>query len=117
MFMRIKILYVCFTLSFFINMALCIHLLKREPVCGHIHLDEIDRTRDVVPNEETAVRLAKEKRRNWIADSLSYTYRVLYNEPSYEWIVFIQCREEEGCIITDGGTAVWLRRDYGVSYR
>lgn len=58
--MRIKILYLCFMLSFFINAILSIYLLKRKPVCGHIHMEDIDRTRDVIPDEEAAIKLAKE---------------------------------------------------------
>ena len=111
--MKTGFLYVCFALSFLINMVLSIHLLKREPVCGHVHLDEIDRTKDVIPDEETALRLAKEKLIHPMADSFVYEYHVFFNEPSYEWIVFIEARAKDGGFVLDGGDYLWLRRDYG----
>lgn len=40
--MERKILCVCIVLSAFFSMALGFHLLIREPVCGHVHRDEID---------------------------------------------------------------------------
>lgn len=112
--MKIKILFICFTLSFLINIALSIHLLRREPVCGHVHWDEIDRKRDVIPDEKTAVRMAREKLMDdWLMDDYPYEYHVFYNEPSYEWIVFIQLREEDKYRFWDAEHVIGLRRDYG----
>ncbi len=75
--MKMKILYVCFTLSFLINMALSIHLLKRQPVCEHKHWDDIDRTKDVIPDGKTAILLAKEQLDGkWIAEDYPYVYFV-----------------------------------------
>lgn len=112
--MKMKILYVCFTLSFLINMALSIHLLKRQPVCEHKHWDDIDRTKDVIPDGKTAILLAKEQLDGkWIGEDYPYVYFVFFNEPSYEWIVFFRHRPEDRFYV-DGECVVWLRRDNGI---
>ncbi len=110
--MRIKILYVCFILSFFINVALSIFLLNRKPVCGHVHIDDIDRTKDVIPDGETAIKLAKEKL--LYEEDYPYEYTAVFNGPSYEWIVFFQHRECDRYTLLDGEHVLWLRRDYGI---
>lgn len=111
--MRIKILYVCFTLSILLNMLLSVHLLRREPVCRHIHVDEIDRTKDVIPDAETAVRMAREKCLD-STDGYPYEYLIFFNRPSYEWIVFIQLKKEDRYAALGGRHVVWMRRDYGI---
>ena len=112
--MERKILCVCIVLSAFFSMALGFHLLIREPVCGHVHRDEIDWTRDVVPDAETAVLLVRTKLGKRLINDYPYEYRVFFNEPSYEWIVFVRIREEDIGILLDGEHVVWLRRDYGI---
>ncbi len=111
--MERKILCVCIVLSAFFSIALGFHLLIREPVCGHVHRDEIDWTRDVVPDAETAVLLVRTKLGKRLINGYPYEYRVFFNEPSYEWIVFFYARTPEGEDYMDGGQTVWIRRDYG----
>lgn len=65
-------------LSIFIIIILCAYIVKREPVCERAHLDEIDRSKELIPDEETALKIADaiisvDKEAEWDED---FTYEV-----------------------------------------
>ncbi len=118
--MKIKIIGICFILSVLLNLMLCISITERKPVCGNKHMDNVDRTKDVVPDAKAAREIAgillgvgKADAKSGQTGNIVYDCRVFFHEPSYEWIVFFYARTPEGEDYMDGGQTVWIRRDYG----
>lgn len=106
--------------SVLLNIALGTYI--RKPNCEHVHLDEIDRSKDVVPNENTAEKLAEvfigSQEGKWIKGR-EHGIEISYDDQRYEWIISYDPNvnaEEEGTIVLDGGRTVWIRRDYGTVF-
>ena len=116
--MKMKILYSCLGIFFLIILSLGNHIVKQEPVCEREHLDEIDRTKDIVPNEETARKIAEsiiEADKQWIwEENIIYEIDITFNELNYEWFVDYHPEIEEGAYWLDGGKNVRIRRDNGL---
>lgn len=93
----------------------------REPECEHIHLDEIDRTKDVVPNANSAEKIAEifmksqEGKLAW-GKGIEYGVDISYDEQNYEWIVHYDANSnvEGDYMILDADKEIWKRRDYGI---
>ena len=119
--MKRKILYICLAILMLIDGALVNYILEREPVCDRTHLSDVDRTKDIVPDEETAIRIAeanlKTKISGWNSHGdIDYQIEVIYDEPSYEWIVIYEVAPPEGKFVLDGTKVLGVRRDYGHVY-
>lgn len=107
--------------SVLLNMILGTYLSIREPKCEHIHLDEIDRTKNVIPNEKVAKKIAEifmksqEGKLAW-GRKIEYGVEVTYDDQNYEWIVFFDANAnvEEDYVILDANKKIWIRRDYGI---
>lgn len=116
-----KFKYFLFGVTMSINIMFGIYIVKREPVCEHIHIDVIDRSKDVVSDEEMAVKIAKillsdgyEKYKGkYIVD-----IETSFNEASYEWIVIFTLKTLDGRSLLDGIRIVGVRRDnaYAMGY-
>ncbi len=108
--------------SILLNIVLGTYLNMREPKCEHIHL-EIDRTKNVIPNEKAAEKIAEifisslqEDEFRWI-QGREHGVEISYDDQRYEWIVDYDPNvnaEEEGTFVLDRGKTVWIRRDYGI---
>ena len=121
--MKRKILYICLVILILIDGALGVYILERKPVCDRAHLSDVDRTKDIVPDAETAIRIAeasfKMEKSAWgyhYHDELVYQIEVTYDEPSYEWIVSYEEVTPEGDFVLDGGRFFGVRRDNGYVY-
>lgn len=76
--------------------------------------EEPDRTRDSVPDEETAKRIAEEydEESGWHErkdQDLDYEVTAVYLEQSYIWVLIYQSKTP----VLDGGGIVRIRRDSG----
>lgn len=124
--MKTKILYICFTLSVVLTLVMGVYLVTWEPECDHVHRDEIaiDRTKDIVPDEAAAEKIARYSlREGGYAGGFSmsgeefvrYDADVTFVEQTNEWIVDFTAFSREGghMIIYDGISHVGVRRDNG----
>ena len=124
--MKTKILYICFTLSVVLTFIMVAYLVTWEPKCDHVHRGEIeiDRTKDIVPDEAAAEKIARYSiREGGYAGGFSmsddefavYDADVTFIEQTNEWIVDFTARSREGghVIIYDGISLVGVRRDNG----
>ncbi|MDE7285265.1 MAG: hypothetical protein K2N55_00255 [Lachnospiraceae bacterium] len=81
--------------------------------------EEPDKTKDSVPDEETAKRIAEEydKESGWYErknQDLDYEVNVIYLEQSYIWVLIYSPKAPEGhAVIDGGGGTVRIRRDSG----
>ena len=112
--MKTKLLYICLGISILINILIGIHIVRREPACTYTHLDEVDRTKDVIPDAEAAKKIAEVYLDNGgrfgLSKNIIYECYIIFNDPTYEWIVDFS----PGDTCLDGGRTVWLRRDNGI---
>lgn len=117
--MKRKVLYICLGIFMLIDSALVNYILEREPVCERTHWSDADRSKDIVPDEETAMRLAEASFRmeksGWgYQEDVNYQVEVDYHEPSYEWIVTYAIAAPKGYIYLDGTRTFGVRRDNGL---
>ncbi len=116
--MKKSVLIICLGLSFLVNALLCNYIAKRQPVCERRHLEDINRTGNLIPDEETAKKIAEviiDADENWVWDE-GYTYYadVKFDEESYEWVVSYYPKLPPGAIMLDGEKIVWIRKDNGL---
>lgn len=120
--MKTKILYFCLGISVLLNIFFAKYIEKREPECGHVHLDTVDRTKEVVSDEIAAKRIAELflNRGDGFGlierEDIIYDVEICFNEPSYEWIVIFEPKTLEGGLVLDGGRIVGVRKDNGVTF-
>ncbi len=125
--MKVKIPYIYLGISYCIILLLSVNILTRKPVCERIHIDEIDRTKNVVSNEEMAIKIVElyenwsEKYKNHEGNNgsnasmeMPYEIEVIYDEQQYEWIVQFQAIVPDGHSILDGYYDIGVRRDNGM---
>ena len=117
--MKNKILYACISISILINALLVIHIINMEPPCEHIHYDDIDKTNDIVPDEETARRIAEtvlrmEKSAWGLKEDYNYYTDITYNEAGHEWIVYFDLNPPGEFSILDAERIAGVRRDNGM---
>ena len=116
-----KKLYIIFGLSLLANILLGIYLIRVKPVCERYHIDEIDRSYEVVPDETMAREIADavEMERIDSGDKAEYDVVVDFNSQSNEWEVAYEFAESGGrskkdivCIRKDNGLITVQRRIY-----
>lgn len=117
--MKRKIIYICLSASILINALLVIHVINMDPLCEHIHYDDIDRTKDIVPDEETARRMAEavlrmEKSAWGLKEDCNYYTDINYNEAGHEWIVYFDLNPPGEVGILDAERIAGVRRDNGM---
>lgn len=114
-----KVLYAWLIVSLTIIAFLGTYIVKREPICERIHLDDIDRNRNVVFDEEMAKRIAEayidsfDEPLGWDEDFV-YDVKVTFDEVNYEWIVEYLPQAPKGKMVVDGGKTARIRRDNGI---
>lgn len=125
--MKEKVLFLCLGISFIIIFLLGVNIIVRTPVCNRMHLDDIDRKKDVVSDEKMALEIAelyiserenymnKVVRTNYVEDECEYDVEVTFNEQNYEWMVAYKVIQPGGSsFVLDGEFAVRIRRDNGM---
>ena len=112
-------------LNIYIGMAIMIILLLflnlflNKPICGRMHFDNADRTKNVIANAEMAQKIVEIHLYREDAgilrlyEELDYNVDVTYDEPNYEWIVHFSAKAPNGCLAIDSGRTIWIRRDNG----
>lgn len=101
--MKKEILLILTLCSVLMNIALGMELCTRKPNCEHVHLDEIDRTKDVVPNEKVAEQIAEifirsqEDHLTW-GRGIEYGVEVTYDESRYEWMIHYDANANWSCV-------------------
>lgn len=118
--MKTKILFGGWMLSIFIIIILGTYIVKSEPKCDRKHLDEIDRSKELIPDEETALKIADaiisvDKDVEWDED-FTYEVSVSFDEETYEWLV-MYAPTIPGKVVFDGGNYIWIRKDNGYVHK
>lgn len=112
--MKNKILYACLSISILINAQLVMYIINMEPPCEHIHYDDIDRTKDIVPDEDTVRRIAETvlrmEKSAWGLKEDHYYTDITYNEAGHEWIVIFSSNSSG----SDKERVIGIRKDYGI---
>lgn len=115
--MKRIILQVILGISLIVNLLLGINSIKNKSIYEHTRLDEINRNENIIPNEETAERIAnavidaQDSNKGW-GKIEEYDIEVSFDKKRYEWIVSY-LPKAEGYVIFDGGITVRIRKDNG----
>lgn len=117
--MKTKILSVCLGITFLINLSLGINIAIRKPVCERVHLDDIDRSKNIITNEEMAkdiveLYIKKQEEYKDYEEDLTYEIECFFSEQNYEWVVGYTAIPPEGVYILDGEFAIRVRKDTGM---
>ena len=115
-----KIIYVSLGISLILNVLMMIYIVRNKlslEVFEQNYWYGIDRTGNLVPDEETAQRIAEaiieaDELWTWDTDE-DYELEITFDEQSYRWEVAYQPKIPEGMILVDGGKYVWIRKDNG----
>lgn len=102
---KLKIIYVGLGISIIIIAFLSVKIDTRKPVCERTHVDDIDRTKDLVPDEEMAkkiVDLYHDAMNSPETDKYDYNVSVYFEEERYVWIVWYDIIIPEGVYLFDG---------------
>lgn len=118
--MKGKIIYVCLGISLLFNILTVGYIVRNKlllEIYEQAYWYDIDRTRKVVPDEETAKRIAEavidaDELWTWNADE-DYEMEISFDEASYLWKVTYRPKIPEGYILLDGEKSVWIRKDTG----
>lgn len=114
---KLKIIYVGLGISIIMIVFLSVKIYTRKPVCERTHVDDIDRTKDLVPDAEMAkkiVDLYHDAMKRQETDKYDYNVKVYFEEEKYVWIVWYDIIIPEGVYLFDGGYGGWVRRDNGM---
>lgn len=95
--------------SILLNVYLYNDIKYQEPQCGRIHTDDIDRSKDVVPDEKAAIKIARLSLP--LEENLEYDIEVDFYENLDEWCVSFRPQNKN---ILDGGWRVRISRYYGI---
>lgn len=116
--MRTKYLAVGLAVSVLLNVFLVKDIEKRpSEYCERIHTDDIDMSKNVIPNEMAAIKIAeiklsKERMGGFgLVEELEYNVDVSYDEALDEWRVSFRPKNTN---VVDGGATIWLSGAYGV---
>ena len=103
-------------ISLFVNILLSVYMVKREPVCERVHLDDVSRERNVIPDEKTARQIAYIIVESNFGFEENYFYDpfISYDEDTGEWEVSYLKRTKEGGFILCGGMMVRIDRNSGM---
>lgn len=118
--MKEKILCLCLGISLILNIFTVSYIVRNGlllELYEQAHWYNIDRTQNVVPDEETAKRIAEavidaDELWTWDPDS-DYEMEISFEEDTYRWKVAYRPKIPEGMILVDGGKYVWIRKDNG----
>lgn len=111
-----RLLNIYLIISVFTILFLGVCLETREPKCEREHLDDIDRTKDVIPDAETAKRLVEiffyreDAGIMRMYEHIEYNVDVDFDEQKYQWIVSFMPKK----LILDANGTAWVSRDKGV---
>lgn len=119
-----KIIYVCLGISLILNILTVGYIVRNRLFLAwyeQTYWYNIDRTGNVVPDEETAKRIAEavieaDELWNWEpwGDSdEDYEIEISFDEETYWWKVAYRPKLPEGAILLDGDKIVWIRKDNG----
>lgn len=103
-------IYLILVLSIVINILLCVHIAEPDSKYEPVYEDEIERDKNLIPDEQTAKRVADiivVTQENIDVDE--YEITVTFDEKKYEWVVYYRPRE----LMFDGGIKINIRRDNG----
>lgn len=127
--MKEKVLFLCLGISFITIFLLGANIIVRTPVCNRVHLDDIDRKKDVVSDEKMALEISElyiteredymnqvvRTNYHYVEDEYEYDVAVTFNEQNYEWMVAYKVIQPGGSsFVLDGEFAVRIRRDNGM---
>lgn len=118
--MKIKNFLNIFFLLFLIitNVLLCVYITKSDSIYKYEYKDEIVRDESIIPNKETAERVAKvvietqDEYVSGIDDDIEYEVIVEFDEEKYEWVVHYMPKKE-GYVIFGGEIIIRIRKDNG----
>ena len=91
--MKNKIIYVWLVCFVLMNVLLGGYVIKQKLVCTHTHIEDIDRAKEVVPNEVAARRIAEvyidslEGVFGW-DENVIYDVTITFDDRKYEWMVW-----------------------------
>ena len=117
--MKTKILSACLGITFLINFSLGINIAIRKPVCERVHLDDIDRSKNIITSEEMAKDIAElyikkqEEYKNYEED-FTYEIECFFDEEKYKWWICYTTIPPEGIYLLDGEFAIGVRKDTGM---
>lgn len=109
--MGISLIFNILTVGYIVRNGLLLDLYEQA------HWYHIDRTGNVVPDEETAKRIAEaiidaDELGRWDSDE-EYEMEISFDEETYRWEVAYRPKLAEGMILIDGPPYVWIRKDTG----
>ncbi len=111
--MKNKILSLWFGLS----LLLIVNIINCKPECERLHLYDVEKGRNIIPDEETAKEIAYilvEANSGFEDSEFYYEAEVSFNEETKEWEVIFSPRTYDGKFILDGEKIVHLNRDSGI---
>ncbi len=119
-----KVLFGCLIVSVCLNIFLGVYIIgsKKIVLSEWIYvwkyMNGIDRNRDMIPDEETALKIAEaiiEADEYWTwEENVNYEVEVTFHEEPYEWFINYHPELPEGAFIVDGGKNISIRRDNGL---
>lgn len=124
--METRILVGCLGIAFFFMLLMGVYIVMESRMsCRSPHvLNEIDRTKDAVSDEEAAEAAAKAfmdelGRDSGLDRTMEYETEITFDEARYEWRVWylpkgIDSHSLSGLLAMHKGRYVDIRRDYGV---
>lgn len=119
-----KIIYVCLGISLILNILTVGYIVRNRLFLAwyeQTYWYNIDRTGNVVPDEETAKRIAEAvieadelwTWEPWGDSDEDYEIEISFDEETYRWKVAYLPKLPEGAILLDGDKIVWIRKDNG----
>lgn len=115
-----KNLNIYLSISLLIIFLLILNIYTRKPECNRVHSEYINRNKDVIFNEEMAVKIVELYLYREDAGILEllrdfeYDVQVSFDDQKYEWIVHFNAILPNHKILLDGSRTIWIRRDTGI---
>ena len=111
-----KILFVCLVISYLIIGILYIYLVKYELVCERVHINDVDKGRDIITDEEAAEKIAYAlvEGKLGVEESGKYQTKVTFDQRTNEWEVLFYQITPEGAYVLDAGGVIKIKRDSGI---
>ena len=111
-----RILFICLGVAYLIIGILYIYLVKYGLVCERVHINDVDKGRDIIADEETARKIAYAlvEGKLGFEESKKYQTEVSFNQRTNEWEVFFHQMTPEGAFVLDAGGVIRIERDSGI---
>lgn len=115
-----KNLNIYLSISLLLIFLLMLNIYTRKPECNRVHSEYINRNKDVILNEEMAVKIVELYLYREDAGILElhrdfeYDVQVSFDDQKYEWIVRFNAILPNHKILLDGNRTIWIRRDTGI---